>query len=74
MRAVVQRVSEAGVSIDGRIVGRIARGLPLYERFLVEISGHMSRLPAAGVFGAAMQVTLVNDGPVTIVIDSRDRE
>lgn len=149
MRAVVQRVAEACVTVDGRTVGRIGRGLlvlvgveqgdggedvawlaskvvrmrifddesgrmnqsvveiggdalvvsqftlhastakgnrpsfvraarpeeavAVYERFLAEIGTLIGRSPAAGVFGAAMRVSLVNDGPVTIVVDSRDR-
>jgi len=150
MRAVVQRVSEANVTIEGTSVARIGRGLlvlvgvevddapadaewlagkvaqmrifadsdgkmnlsvreidggvlvvsqftlladtrkgnrpsfvraarppeavPLYEHFLAVIEQQTGRLPARGVFGADMQVHLVNDGPVTIVCDSRQRE
>jgi len=150
MRAVVQRVSEASVTIGGDTVGRIGRGLlvllgvevddsasdaewlggklaqmrifadsdgkmnlsvkeidggvlvvsqftlladtrkgnrpsfvraarppeavPLYEYFLGVIERQTGRPPARGVFAADMQVHLVNDGPVTIVCDSRQRE
>ena len=150
MRAVVQRVSEASVSIGADTVGRIGRGLlvlvgvevgdttadaewlagkvaqmrifadsdgkmnlsvreieggvlvvsqftlladtrkgnrpsfvraarppeavPLYEQFLAVIERETGRPPARGVFAADMQVQLVNDGPVTIVCDSRQRE
>lgn len=150
MRAVVQRVSEARVTIGGAVNGRIGRGLlvlvgveagdtpadaewlaakivalrifpddegkmnrsvvdvagealvvsqftlhastkkgtrpsfvraappeeavPLYERFLAEIEHGLGRPVARGVFAADMQVALVNDGPVTILIDSRARE
>ncbi len=150
MRAVVQRVSEASVSIGGDTVGRIGRGLlvlvgveegdaaanaewlaakvaqmrifadgdgkmnlsvreidggvlvvsqftlladtrkgnrpsfvraarppeavPLYEQFLAALERETGRPPARGVFAADMQVHLVNDGPVTIVCDSRQRE
>lgn len=150
MRAVVQRVAEASVAIEGRIVGRIGRGLavlvgvetedadvdvdwlagkiaalrifadpagkmnltvrevggealvvsqftlladtargnrpsfvraarpeaaiPLYERFLEVLEPLVGRPVARGVFAADMQVSLVNDGPVTILIDSRRRE
>ena len=150
MRAVVQRVSEASVTIDGRTVGRIDVGLlvlvgvehgdtpadaewlagkiaalrifadeagkmnrdvrevggealvvsqftlhastqkgnrpsfmraarpeeavPLYERFCAVLEAEMGRPPARGVFAADMRVKLVNDGPVTIVIDSRRPE
>lgn len=47
---------------------------PLYEQFLQLASAALGRSVAAGEFGADMQVSLVNDGPVTLVIDSRQRE
>ena len=150
MRAVIQRVSEASVTIAGEVVGRIGAGLlvlvgveagdtagdaewlaakvvqmrmcadddgkmnrsvtetggdllvisqftliastargnrpsfiqaarpeeavPLYERFLGAVEALAGRRPERGVFAADMRVALVNDGPVTIVIDSRRRE
>ncbi|MGA4579990.1 D-aminoacyl-tRNA deacylase [Limisphaera sp. VF-2] len=150
MRAVVQRVSEASVIIDGSCYSRIGRGLlvllgvqqedtkddlewlagkiarlrvfpddegvmnlsvaetggevmvvsqftllastrkgnrpsysraaapeaarPLYEQFVAVLAGMLGRPVATGQFGAMMQVHLVNDGPVTILIDSRLRE
>lgn len=150
MRAVVQRVSSARVTIDGRVAGSIDRGLlvllgiatgdtaadgewlaqkiaalrifedsggrmnvavrdiggdalvvsqftliastrkgnrpsfndaarpdvaiPLYEEFLAQIETAIGRPPARGEFGAMMQVALVNDGPVTIILDSKLRE
>ena len=48
--------------------------VPLYERFLAEVERGLGRPVARGVFAADMQVALVNDGPVTILIDSRSRE
>jgi D-tyrosyl-tRNA(Tyr) deacylase len=150
MRCVIQRVGRAEVTIDGRSVGRIGRGLlvlvgveqgdeagdadwsaekvarmrifadddgkmnrsvvdidggllavsqftlhastqkgnrpsflraarpeeavPLYERFLSSLELEAARPVARGVFAADMEVGLVNDGPVTILLDSRQRE
>lgn len=47
--------------------------VPLYERFCAALSAELGRPVATGRFGAAMRVALVNDGPVTLVLDSRDR-
>ena len=48
--------------------------IPLYEAFLERLEALLGRAPERGRFGADMQVSLVNDGPVTLVIDSRLRE
>lgn len=48
--------------------------IPLYERFIAELSAGLGRPVATGEFGAMMRVALVNDGPVTIWLDSRNRE
>ena len=150
MRAVIQRVSHASVSIGGNITGQIARGLlvllavedadsaddiewlsgkivrlrifpddeglmnrsvqevgeeillisqftlfastkkgnrpsytrsarlemaaPLYEQFKTRLRLDLGKPVQTGEFGADMQVTLLNDGPVTIIIDSKTRE
>ena len=150
MRAVIQRVSSASVTIEGRVVGAIERGLlvllgiaqddteadgewlaqkiaalrifeddagkmnrsvvdcaggalvvsqftllastakgtrpsfnaaaapalaiPLYEKFVQQLSATLGREVATGRFGAMMDVALVNAGPVTLVVDSRLHE
>jgi D-tyrosyl-tRNA(Tyr) deacylase len=48
--------------------------IPLYERTIKNLITLLGRPIATGVFGADMQVSLVNDGPVTILIDTKDRE
>ena len=48
--------------------------VPLYERYCDLLSEAAARPVARGVFGADMQVSLINDGPVTILSDSRLRE
>lgn len=148
MRAVIQRVSEAGVTIDGQLTGAIREGLlvllgiedadeeqdlvwlsskivqmrifgddaglmnrsvadvggnillisqftlhaatrkgnrpsfikaarpekaiPLYEKMIARLETDLGKKIETGVFGADMKVNLVNDGPVTIIIDSRN--
>lgn len=47
---------------------------PLYEQFLAQCEAATGRPPAAGEFGAMMQVELINDGPVTLILDSKVRE
>ena len=57
--------------------GRAARGdisRPLFDRFVSSLSSALGRPVPTGAFGADMQVSLVNDGPVTIAIDSRQPE
>lgn len=48
--------------------------VPLYEKYCEDVSAALGRPVGRGVFGADMKVSLVNDGPVTIIIDSRIRE
>ncbi len=48
--------------------------VPLYERYCQEVETLLGRPVKTGVFGANMAVELINDGPVTIVIDSHLRE
>lgn len=47
--------------------------IPLYEQFCRLVSELSGKAVATGVFGADMQVNLLNDGPVTIVLDSREK-
>ncbi len=47
---------------------------PLFERFVARLSAEAGRPVATGRFGAEMQVHLVNDGPVTLLLDSRAPE
>jgi len=48
--------------------------VPLYEMFLNKLAADFGKAIATGEFGADMKVALVNDGPVTIVIDTKARE
>lgn len=46
---------------------------PMYDQFCQLLSSHLGKPVQKGIFGADMKVTLLNDGPVTIIIDSRNR-
>ena len=48
--------------------------IPLYERFCAALSAALGKPVPTGTFGADMQIALVNDGPVTICIDTKNKE
>jgi D-aminoacyl-tRNA deacylase len=48
--------------------------IPLYEKMIVQLENDLSRKIFTGEFGADMKVSLLNDGPITIFIDSKNKE
>lgn len=48
--------------------------IPLYEQTIKAFENQMAKLIQTGEFGADMKVSLINDGPVTIIIDSKDKK
>jgi D-tyrosyl-tRNA(Tyr) deacylase len=48
--------------------------IPLYELMIQQLSDKLGKKISTGIFGADMKVELLNDGPVTIIIDSKNRE
>lgn len=56
------------------MAARPETAIPLYNNFVTTISGILGKSVATGEFGAMMQVELVNDGPVTIIIDTKEKE
>lgn len=48
--------------------------IPLYEKFIVETEKHFGKKIQTGMFGADMKVQILNDGPVTIIMDSKQAE
>ena len=53
---------------------RPEKAIPLYEKFLERLASISGRPVQCGQFGADMDVALINDGPVTIIIDSQNKE
>ena len=54
--------------------GRHEITVPIYERFVKEVEKEIGKPVGTGEFGADMKVELLNDGPVTIVIDTKNKE
>jgi D-aminoacyl-tRNA deacylase len=50
-----------------------AVAIPLYETFVATLEKELGRKVETGIFGADMQVSLINDGPVTIILDSKEK-
>ena len=48
--------------------------IPLYESFVSQLETELGKKVQTGIFGADMKVSLINDGPVTIIIDSKNKE
>lgn len=48
--------------------------IPIYQKFIERMEHDLAKTVITGVFGAYMQINLVNDGPVTIIIDTKNRE
>ena len=53
---------------------RPEQAIPLYEQFKKDLSFAISKEVQSGEFGADMKVSLINDGPVTIIIDTKNKE
>lgn len=50
------------------------KAIPLYELMIRTLEHHTGKKTQTGVFGADMKVSLINDGPVTIIMDTRDKD
>jgi D-tyrosyl-tRNA(Tyr) deacylase len=48
--------------------------IPLYEKFVIQLSKDLGKIIFTGEFGADMKVELINDGPITIIIDTKNKE
>jgi D-aminoacyl-tRNA deacylase len=48
--------------------------IPIYEKMIVQLQQDLGKPIATGIFGADMKVSLLNDGPVTIVMDTKNKE
>jgi len=48
--------------------------VPMYEKFIARTEEVLGKKVGSGIFGATMDVSLVNDGPVTLIIDSKQKD
>lgn len=53
---------------------RPEKAIPLYQEMIRQLSEKLGKPIATGIFGADMKISLINDGPVTILIDSKNKE
>lgn len=53
---------------------RPEQAIPLYEEMIARLSTLLGNTVQTGIFGADMQISLINDGPVTILLDTRNKE
>lgn len=56
------------------LAARPETAIPLYENLIAQLEIELGKKIQTGIFGADMQISLINDGPVTIWIDSKQRE
>lgn len=56
------------------LAARPEKAIPLYEAFIRMMDVATGKKTASGVFGADMKIELINDGPVTIIIDSKNKD
>lgn len=54
--------------------GKAETAIPLYNKMISQLEGELGKKIQTGIFGADMKVALINDGPVTILMDSKNRE
>ena len=50
------------------------KAIPIYEKFVLQLENDLGKKVGTGIFGADMKVELLNDGPVTIIIDTKSKE
>lgn len=50
------------------------KAIPMYEKMIQQLTGDLGKPIGTGIFGADMKVSLTNDGPVTIIIDTENKE
>lgn len=53
---------------------RPEQSIPLYEAFIAEMEKQLGKAVGSGIFGADMKVSLINDGPVTILFDTKNKD
>lgn len=70
LHASVKKGNRPGFTRSARPI----QAIPLYENFIKKSEGLLPGKVKTGEFGADMKVELINDGPVTIIMDSRNRE